>query len=126
MNGKENPCLNTKAPSISSLGDEDGTAAIRRMTTTHGSTADIAARLGSARFTPQSRQSADMLACPLSATSRHMHRSKKAPLFDHFVGVSEQGMRRPTYDVCDADGSSSSRVFASAKSAAPHPASKNR
>ena len=46
--------------------------------------------------------------------------------FDHFVGASEQGMRRPTYDVCDADGSSSSRVFASAKSAAPHPASKNR
>src|SRR5262245_38402581 len=78
MNGKENPCLNTKAPSISSLGDEDETAAIRRMTTTHGSTADIAARLGSARFTPQSRQSADMLACPLRANSRHMHRSKKS------------------------------------------------
>src|SRR6516162_5274611 len=52
--------------------------------------------------------------------------SKKAPLFDHFVGASEQGMRRPTYDVCDADGSSSRRAFASAKSAAPHPASKNR
>src|SRR5262249_6866151 len=52
--------------------------------------------------------------------------SKKAPLFDHFVGESEQGMRRPTYDVCDADGSSSSRIFASAKSAAPHLASKNR
>jgi hypothetical protein len=49
-----------------------------------------------------------------------MHRIKKAPLFDHFVGA------RPTYDVCDADGSSSSRVFASAKSAAPHPESKNR
>jgi hypothetical protein len=55
-----------------------------------------------------------------------MHRSKKAPLFDHFVGASEQGMRRPIYDVCDAVGSSSSRVFASAKSAAAHPASKNR
>src|SRR6516164_9051769 len=50
MNGKENPCLNTKAPSISSLGDEDETAAIRRMTTTHGSTADIASRLGSVRL----------------------------------------------------------------------------
>src|SRR5262249_18280427 len=65
MNGEENPCLNTKAPSISSSGDEDETAAIRRMTTTHGSTADMASRLGSVRFTPQSRQSADMLACPL-------------------------------------------------------------
>ena len=53
-------------------------------------------------------------------------RSKKAPLFDHFVGASEQGTRTPTYDVCDADGSSSSRAFASAKSAVPHPASKNR
>jgi hypothetical protein len=28
--------------------------------------------------------------------------AKKAPLFDHFVGASEQRMRRPTYDVCDA------------------------
>src|SRR5262249_55596865 len=41
-----------------------------------GSAADIAGLLSNVRFTPHSGQSADMLACPLSAESGLMHCSK--------------------------------------------------
>jgi hypothetical protein len=44
------------------------------------------------RFTPESGQSADMLACPLCATSRHMQCSKGA-LFDHLVGLADDRHR---------------------------------
>src|SRR5215831_6681762 len=92
MNRKENPCLNIKAPSISSSGDEDETAAIRRMTTTHGSTADIASRLGSVRFTPQSGQTGDIAECPLRAKSGHMQRRKKDALWE----LSRRQLTGPT------------------------------
>jgi hypothetical protein len=42
------------------------------------------------RFTPQSGQSADMLACQLSAISGCEQSQQASPLFDHLVGGDEQ------------------------------------
>jgi len=56
----------------------------------YGSAADITRNVADVRFTPQSGQRGDMLACPLSAISGLTHRNKKAPLFDHLVGDGEQ------------------------------------
>jgi|SRR6516225_235518 hypothetical protein len=50
---------------------------------TFGSGVEIARSLTNVRFTPESRQAAHCSVCPLSAKTGLMHRSKKAPLFDH-------------------------------------------
>src|SRR5262249_16974216 len=42
-----------------------------------GSTADIASRLGSVRFTPESGQTAHISVCALCAKSGQMHRNKR-------------------------------------------------
>jgi hypothetical protein len=42
------------------------------------------------RFTPESGQTADLTACPLSAKSRREQSQQGSSLFDHLVGDGEQ------------------------------------
>src|SRR5215831_14322285 len=72
------------------------TAALRDFNPTFvrfGSAADIASRLGSVRFTPESGQTADISVCPLCAKSGQARCNKKAQLFDHLVRAGKQRRR---------------------------------
>ena len=63
------------------------------------------------RFAPESGQIADMSACPLSANNDRMQRSKKAVLFDRFVGPHKQCWRDTETECL--------RVFAQVSTAKP-------